>query len=381
MANSKKIMIISGEASGDLHGSNLVREYLRLDPDAKFYGIGSTKMAELGVDILHDSKDLAVIGIFEVLARLRIILKVMSDIKRRLKEDKPDLLILIDYPDFNLRIAAYAKKIGVKVLYYISPQVWAWRQGRVKKMAKMIDKMAVIFPFEEEYYLKENMDVTYVGHPLADCVKATVEPEQYRAQLNIPDDAKVITVLPGSRMSEIKLLLSELLGACEALNEMDKSYYFLLSCAPTIEADIIKSAFEQCDIRGQVIEGNIYNAINASDFVITKSGTSTLETAMLTTPMLIVYKVSYLTYLIGKTFIKVDHIGLANIVAGERVVPELIQDNASWLKIADEVSRIMGDKKLYDATRAKLEIVREKLLAKTGASKNTAKLAKEILYK
>lgn len=372
-------MMIAGEASGDMHGANLILEYKKLRVDARFYGIGSSKMRDAGMEILFDSKEIAVVGLFEVLAHFNLIYKALSGIKKIIIQDKPDILVLIDYPDFNLRVASFAKKAGVKVLYYISPQVWAWRQGRVKKMAKIIDKMAVIFPFEEKFYKKENMDVTFVGHPLAGHVRSTISKEEYRKSLNIPDDSKVITILPGSRKSEITLLLDDMLKACQLINESDKSYYFLISCAPTIERDVIVRATSRYNINARIIDGNAYNAIASSDFVITKSGTSTLETAILGVPMIIVYKVSALTYSIGKRFISVPHIGLVNIVAEERVVPELIQNEATPENIARSALLIIGNKALYETTRAKLISVKEKLGA-SGASKNTAELIKKTLY-
>ena len=378
MTDKKKIMIIAGEASGDLHGSNLIKEYKKIDSGAHFYGIGSSKMRDAGMEVLHDSSDLAVVGIFEVLAHFRVIYRVFNELKRRLVNDKPDLLILIDFPDFNLRLASFAKKVGIKILYYISPQVWAWRKSRVKKMAKIIDKMAVILPFEESFYRAENVDVTFVGHPLVDCVKPAVSKEEYRKGLNILNDAKVITVLPGSRKNEINLLLEEMLSACEMIYKKDNKSYFLVSCAPTIEINAVKEVFDRFDLNGQIIQSNLYDAIASSDFVITKSGTSTLETALLGIPMVIVYKVSYLSYLIGKAVIDVPYIGLANIIADEMVVPELLQKDANAAKIAQEAVRIIGDKDIYDNIYNKLKMVKEKL-GKTGASENTANLIKEML--
>jgi lipid-A-disaccharide synthase len=375
-------MIVAGEASGDLHGANLIKEYRKIDSFADFYGIGSSNMKAAGMEVLYDSKEIAVVGIFEVLSHLRVIYRALSGLKKRLLNDKPDLLILIDFPDFNLRLAAYAKKIGVKVLYYISPQVWAWRQKRVKKMAKIIDKIAVIFPFEEEFYLKENMDVTFVGHPLADCVKPSVTKDEYRRNMNIPDNAKVITVMPGSRAGEINRLLDEMLGACRLIQDKDESYYFLVSCAPTIDSEVIRAALKRFNLNGQIIQGDVYNAVFSSDFVITKSGTSTLEIAILGIPMVIVYKVSPLSYLIGKWIFRINLpcIGLANIVAGERVVPELLQKEVSAERIAGEVLKVMGDKAAYDEILNKLGMISGKL-GDERASKNTANLVKEILYR
>lgn len=380
MAEDKKIMIVAGEASGDLHGSNLIKEYRKLDESAHFYGIGSTKMRATGMEVLYDSREIAVVGILEVLSHIRPIMRALSGLKKRLRTDRPDLLILIDFPDFNFMLAKYAKKIGVKVLYYISPQVWAWRRGRVKKIAKLVDKMAVIFPFEVELYEKEGVDVSFVGHPLVDCVKPTISKEEYKEKLGIPEGRRVITVMPGSRENEIKRLLDELLGACEIIQSKEPESWFMVSCADSVDRAVILDAIKRHRIDACLIEGGVYDAINASDFVIAKSGTTTLEVAILAVPMVIVYSTSAFTYFLGTKVFGIDssRIGLANIVYGENVVPELIQEDLNRGKIAAEVLSILNDKERYVAMKGKLETVKEKL-GSSGASEKIARLVKDIL--
>ncbi|MBW2636356.1 MAG: lipid-A-disaccharide synthase [Deltaproteobacteria bacterium] len=376
---SKKIMIIAGEASGDLHGSNLVKALLSKDSSLKFYGIGGEKLKSAGVDIIADSSDMAVVGLTEVVSKLGFILKVRHRLKKSIREEHPDLLILIDYPDFNISLAKVAKKSNVKVFYYISPQVWAWRKRRVNDLARCVDRMAVILPFEKEVYDRVPLDVGFVGHPLLDTVKRTRSRSETLSELGLETDGKIVAILPGSRENEVTRLLPEMLGAAEILKERIPSVQFVLPLAGTLPIEMITTIAENYSVDIKIVRNNdCYDAVGESDMAIVASGTATLEVALLEIPMIIVYKVSPFTYYVGKTFIDVEHIGLVNIIAGKRVVPELIQGDATARAIAEETEKILSDRALRDRITKDLRNVRQGL-GTPGAAERTAGLAYELL--
>ena len=371
-------MIVAGEASGDLHGSRLVQEALRLDPELKFFGIGGSQMRDVGVDTLVDSREMAVVGLVEVLAHFDVIYRAFTTLRKIIRTEPPDLLILIDYPDFNLRLAKVAKRAGVKVLYYISPQVWAWRVGRVKKIARLVDRMAVVFPFEVPFYEREGVPVMFVGHPLVDTVRPTMERPTAQACFGLDLERTTVGLFPGSRRSEIKELLPTILDSAKLLKERFAALQFILPLASSLEQADIAPYLDGCGLDIQVVSGQGYDVMQVCDAIITVSGTVTLEIALMGVPMVIIYRVSPLTYQIGKRLIKVDHIGICNIVAGERVVQELIQHEAEPEKIAAEIGRILTDKEYATVMITKLRGVREKL-GSGGASQRVARLALEIL--
>ena len=376
---SKKILIVAGEASADLHGSNLIKAIKELNPNIHFYGIGGEKIRGLGVDVLFDSSSMAVVGVMEVFSKLRTILKALRELKRSLDIYHPDLVILIDYPDFNLYLAKFAKKRGIPVLYYISPQVWAWRGGRVKKIARLVNKMLVILPFELRFYEKERLDVEFVGHPLIDIVKPELSKKDALKRFGLDKDKMTIGLLPGSRKSEVKLLLPEMLKAAEILEEKLGNLQFVLPVASTIDKiDIDRIISKRKNyLKINVITSNIYDAINISRVVIVASGTATLEAAIMNSPMVIIYKVSPLTYLIGKLLVRIENIGLVNVVAGRRVVPELIQSNVTPERIANEVIEIFGNNELYFTIKNELAWVKEKL-GSPGASLRAAGIVENM---
>lgn len=377
---SKRILIIAGEASGDLHGANVIKAAKGLDTTIRFYGIGGQRIREMGADVLFDSSDMAVVGVMEVLSKLRTILRAFRALKKSLDVYRPDLVILIDYPDFNLHIAKSARKRGIPVLYYIGPQIWAWRGGRVKKIAKLVDKMLVIFPFEVPFYEKERLDVEFVGHPLVDAVKTKFPREEALERFKLDGDRITIGLLPGSRMSEVRLLLPEMLKAAEILNGRLDRPQFVLPVASTINRSEIEKIIRNiCNgVKVNVIEDHIYDIINVSTVLIVASGTVTLEAAIINSPMVIVYKVSPLTYLVGKLLVRVKHIGLVNLMAGKRIVPELIQCDVTPGRIADEVMSILQDKDLRLKIKNDLSQVRRRL-GGTGASRRVARIATEML--
>ena len=371
---NKRIMIMAGEASGDLHGASLVSEAKKLDPSLEFIGIGGIRMREAGVETLVDAAEMAVVGLVEVVAHFDVIAKAFLRLRNILKNDPPDLLILIDYPDFNLRLAKVARECGVPVLYYISPQVWAWRVGRVKKIARLVDHMAVVFPFEVPFYEKAGVPVTFVGHPLADRVR----PEMSRAvafeAFGLDPDRRTIGLFPGSRKGEVKTLFPTILESARLLKERFPDLQFILPLASSLKLGDIEPLIAASGLDVRVIDGQVYDVMQVCDAIITVSGTVTLEIALMGTPMVIIYRVSPLTYQIGKRLIKVDHIGICNIVAGERVVPELVQHDAELEKITAEIARILTDDAYATEMRNKLALIREKL-GKAGGSLNVARLA------
>jgi lipid-A-disaccharide synthase len=371
-------MIVAGEASGDLHGANLVRAMDKLSPGLSFFGIGGSRMRAAGVDTLVDASEMAVVGLIEVIAHFDVISRAYLTLKKIISSNPPDLLILIDYPDFNLRIAGLAKRAGVPVLYYISPQVWAWRVGRVKKIARVVDRMAVVFPFEVPFYEKEGVPVSFVGHPLVDTVSPTMSRDEARMQFGLDDRRRTVGLFPGSRHGEIKRLLPTILAAAKLLNERFDDLQFILPLASSLTLADINHYLDSSGLSVTVIEGKGYDVMQVCDAIITVSGTVTLEIALMAVPMVIIYRVSPLTYAIGVRLIKVDHIGICNIVAGERVVRELLQHDAEPVRIADEISHILTDPDYAAGIRRKLSRVKEKLGSGGGAAR-AAGLALEMI--
>jgi lipid-A-disaccharide synthase len=371
-------MIVAGEASGDLHGGNLIREMQRIDPGLSFYGMGGERMRAAGAELLADAADTAVVGLTEVLFRLGAILRAMQRLKGSLKRERPALVILIDYPDFNLPLARAARRMGLKVLYYISPQVWAWRKGRIKTITKSVDRMAVILPFEEAFYREAGVDVTFVGHPLLDEVRKKYPRTEAMKRFSLKDEATTIALLPGSRLSEVERLLPEMLKACRILMDTLSPLQFLLPLAGTLNPDLVRDILRQHPVPVNVIRDDIYDVIAVSDAAIVASGTATLETALLETPMVVVYKVSTPSYAIGRRCIRVDHISLVNIIAGRTVVPELIQQEANPHRIATEVRELVVQRRKAREMKTALAAIREKL-GSPGASRRTAEMACAML--
>ena len=371
-------MIVAGEASGDLHGGNLVRAMRQIDPDLSFYGVGGKRMQAAGVELFADAADMAVVGLTEVAFKLGMILRVMRRLKTLLKKAPPDIVILIDYPDFNLPVARAARKRGIKVLYYISPQVWAWRKGRIETIRKTVDRMVVILPFEEKFYRDAGMDVTFVGHPLLDEVRKKYPRSEALKRFGLREEEITIAILPGSRRSEVAVLLPEMLRACRILTEKISPLQFVLPIAGTLDPAFVRDILRQFPVQVNVIRDEIYDIIAVSDAAMVASGTATLETALLETPMVVVYKVSGVSYAVGRRFIRVDHISLVNLIAGRTVVPELIQDDANPERIAAEVRELITRRDKAREMKLALAEIRGKL-GTPGASRRTAQIACAML--
>jgi len=374
----KKILIVTGETSGDHHGARVIKELRKLHPAISVCGIGGNELEKTGTELLYHSRYLSVIGIIEVLASASHIFKAFQAVKKQIKTAPPDLLILIDYPDFNLRIASIAHKKKVPVLYYISPQIWAWRRGRAKKIARIVDNMAVIFPFETKFYEEVGLPVRFVGHPLLDREVKPQNPPKEIIAIKQSSGNPVIGLLPGSRKGEIKKLLPIMLKAADIIKKKLPSAQFIIPLAPGIERDFINPMLAQTEIDSRMTTDCFYETLEACDMAIVASGTATLETAVMLKPMVIIYKVSLMTYLIGKMLIRVPFIGLANLVAGKKVVPELIQNDATPEKIAAETTAILNDPHRLEEIKTDLAAVK-KSLGEKGASKEVASQAYEMI--
>lgn len=372
------VLIVAGEASADLHGSNLVRAMKDLEPGVVFRGIGGKRMRSEGVDIITPSSEMAVVGLTEVLPKLRAIVGTYMKLTRILKKENPDLLILIDYPDFNIRLSGAANRSGVPVLYYISPQVWAWRRGRVEKLRKRVDRLAVILPFEEDFYRQRGLEAEFVGHPLLDAVPEQLDRRVALKALGVEGASPIVGILPGSRKEEVTNLLPVMVDAAAALKASFPGLLCLLPRASTIPRGLIESMLGDAGMEIKIIEDDIHRVLKACDLALVASGTATLETALMQTPMVILYKVSPLSYWIGKQVIKVPAIGLPNLVAGKPIVPELIQGEATPERLVREVLPLLKDGERRRTMVHELNKVREKL-GRTSASRRTAQIAVEMV--
>ena len=378
-SNFPKIFLIAGEASGDLHGAGIVRGLKEIFPGASFHGIGGGQMERAGVKLLFPSSDLAVVGLFEILSHARPIYQAFRKTIRWLRDERPDLLVLIDYPDFNFLVGKRAKKLGIPVFYYICPQVWAWRQGRIKTLRKFVDQIGVILPFEKEFLEKRGLDVQFVGHPLLDVVKAGRSKERFCMDHDIDPGSVLVSLLPGSRSGEIKRMLPLMKDASSILHERRGDVAFVLPVAPSL-SDGLRAMIEE-EVKGlpvKVIAGETYDAISASDLAMAASGTVTLEAAILDTPVIVTYKISRLTYFLGRRLIKVPYVSLVNLIAGRMIVPEILQDEATAERLALEAQAIIDDRARMDAIKKGLDLVRRKL-GSPGAGKRAAALAASLI--
>jgi lipid-A-disaccharide synthase len=336
-------------------------------------------MRQAGANLILDSSLLAVVGITEVFEKIGNLLGAYRQLKQFIITSHLSLLILIDFPDFNLLLARLAKKIRLPVLYYISPQVWAWRSGRVKKIADRVNKMAVILPFEVPIFLNAGLDVEFVGHPLLDLVGLNQQGSSSRVAEEWKGDP-LITLLPGSRTKEVRSLLPHMMRAAEIIRENRPGAKFILALAPGFSLEQAKGILTYSAVPLTIVQGETYRAIRAADLVLAASGTATLETAILNKPMVILYQVSPLSYWIGKALVKVRWIGLVNIVAGRRVVPELLQESAQGEAIAAEAIKILEDEPYRKEMLQGLAEVRAKL-GTPGAGARVAKMALEMMEK
>jgi len=376
-----RILLIAGEASGDIHGAHLVRELRRRRPELEISGIGGDYLRREGMNILVDSASVATMGLTEILSSAGKLISVYRRMKRFLREERPNLLVLIDYPEFNMLLAKYAKKLGIPVFYYISPQVWAWRRGRIRKIAARVDRLGVVFPFEAELYNEVAAGQTapdqplavFVGHPLVEVVKPQRSREETRRLHGFSEERPLLAILPGSRKKEVGLLLRPAVEAAAALRA--EGWQAVIALAHTLSEADLAAALDGAPLDIPVIAGDTYDLVNAADAALVASGTATLETALLGRPMVVMYRVSNLTYAIAKRLIRVDHIGMPNLILGRRVFPELVQDEVTAANLVTAVHEVRGRDAEIQAAIVELRAQ----LGRPGAAGRAAELALELI--
>jgi lipid-A-disaccharide synthase len=375
---AKSVVIVAGEASGDAHAARLVNELRKLDNSISFRGMGGDNLRKADVDVFIDMAELAVVGIVEVLLKYNMIKAELNKLKQNIADNPPDLLILVDYQEFNQRLAAYAKSIGIKVLFYIGPQVWAWRPKRVYKMGKIVDHIAVILPFEKKLYEDADVPVTFTGHPLTKEVIINKTKQQARTQLKI-DDKITLGLFPGSRSGEIKRVLPILLETAALIKKEKPQIQFILPVASTIKNDALTPFNSSIDELSVITTKEpFHDVIQACDVILTASGTATLEIGLLEVPMVIVYKIAALSHFILKFLVSIKHLGLVNIIPGKEIVREFIQQDAKPKDISKEALKLLNDKTYYDSMQHELSLIRQQLGDGDG-SKNVAKLAYKMI--
>lgn len=374
------VMFSAGEASGDKHAAAVFRAMRERMPNLRAIGMGGVAMRAAGVELLVDSSALGVVGLGEVLRHYGALRRALTTMQQAVCEQRPDLLICVDYKEFNLKLARHAKACGLKVLFYVSPQVWAWRPGRIKKYGQAIDMMAVIFPFETTYYEAKNIPVRYVGHPLADRVHASAPREVLMREFGLSFAQPVVGLLPGSRKAEIDRLLPLMLESAARLAADRSDIQFILPRAASIPEDRLRPFLSPAHVEVKVIPERSHDVLACCDAAMVASGTATLEAALMQVPMAILYKVSPLTYALLKPLIRIPDIGLANIVAGRRIVPEFVQGAAKPSAVAEEIKRMLEDADYAARMRNDLAEVKEKL-GPGGGVERMADLACEMLAK
>jgi lipid-A-disaccharide synthase len=372
-----KIMISVGEASGDLHGASVANALKLLQPDVQLVGMGGQAMRDAGVDIIYDIADLGVIGFVEVVKNLRRLFKLRDFLSDYMEQERPDVLVIIDYPGFNVRLAKVAQQKGIPVVSYISPSAWAWGKGRAKELAQIVERVAAIFPFEADVYREAGAKVTFVGHPLLDIVKPAMERDEALRHFNARPDQYHILLMPGSRQQEITSLLPDMLAAGEKIVEQVPNCQFFLPVASTISREMLQNIIDKYKVPVTVTIGNNYDLMNICDLAIASSGTATLETSLMKVPTVIVYRLATLTYVLGKLLVKIPDIGLPNIIAGRRIMPELLQSEVTPANIARQSIALLTDKAVREQAMADLTEVREKL-GETGAVNRVAQVILEV---
>jgi len=339
------LFVSAGEASGEAYGALLIEELRSRLPDVKFFGLGGARMQALGFEPVVRSEDVAVMGITEVIRHMPRIYGEYLRLKRSIQARQPNLAILIDFPDVNLRLAEELKRLGIPVIFFVSPQLWAWKKGRIKRVQKFVDRMLVIFPFEEPFYRERGVSATYVGHPLADLPQPSVTREQFAAENGLIASKTWIALLPGSRAKEIRLNLPEMLAAAAELTAIYPDLQFVLPLAPTLTDQQVEQVQrllgEVAPGSGVVTVRDARAALSHSRASVVASGTATIEAALVGNPFLVVYRVSPITYWIAKRVVTVPHVAMVNLVAGERLVPELIQDDFTKDKIVQELKPLL----------------------------------------
>ncbi|MFP4015624.1 MAG: lipid-A-disaccharide synthase [Halanaerobiales bacterium] len=368
-----KIMVVAGEVSGDMHASRVVREIKKIASDIDFFGMGSDSLRDEGVRILIDPMEVSTIGFFEAFKNIRTHLSHLKILKKAIDTEKPDVIFLVDNSGFNMMMARAAYKKGIPVVNYFSPSAWVWGKWRARWMARYNATIASVFPMEARVYREAGAEVVFVGHPLVDIVNVSESNEEIYSDLEIDSEKKIISLLPGSRTQEIDKLLPEMLQTAERIQKIRNEYQFLLPLAKGVDKSKISKMAAEYNLILKLVDDNTYEVMKISDLIIVASGTATLEAAILGTPMVIIYKVGSLSYYLGKKLVKVDYIGLPNIIADREIVPELIQEQADADHLYTTVMQLLS--KSYDLGKLKTELnyIKEKL-GSSGAVKRTAEL-------
>lgn len=371
-------MIVVGEASGDILGADLIKELNLLSPDLNCYGLGGEKMLQVGFNAQVNASELSVVGLVEIIKHYPRLRGILNKMKKLLENKPPDLLILIDSPDFNLPLAKEAKRLGIKVMYYVSPQIWAWRKSRIKIIKKCIDMMAVVFPFEVKFYEEAGVTAKYVGHPLAKQAKVSMDKNDFFTHELLDVDKKLIGLFPGSRRSEIEKNYPTLLAAAEELSKIRQDIQFITPIASTLAKEFIHSFTHSTNLKIHTTKADIYNVINACDAIAAASGTVTLQITLMQTPMLLMYKISPFSYHILQRIVNFTYAGIANVVADKEIYREYIQNDANPINIANELNKLLSDHDYTDKMKLEMHEIK-KLLEKKDGSASTAKLAMELI--
>ena len=364
-----RVMISCGEPSGDLYAGALAAEIRRKEPEADIFGFGGTRLAAAGARLIGDFQGFSVTGLTEALRVLPRSFAMLRVLAAAARDQRPDVFVAIDFPDFNFRLMAAIHRLGVPVVYYVSPQLWAWRSGRMKTMKRYVDRVLVIFPFEEELYRREDVPVEFVGHPLVDLVRVRQPREALLREHGLQPDAPTVALLPGSRPNELRRIVPVIAASLPLIASRVPGVQFLVAAAPNLPDDLF------APLAAPIVHERTDDVLAASDVVITASGTATLQAALHERPMVVVYKLSPLTYRLGKPFVHVDTYAMANLVAGKRIVPELIQDDFTPARVAEECVRLLSDTELRGRTQMELRRVRERL----GGAGASARAAEAVL--
>jgi lipid-A-disaccharide synthase len=364
-ADTPVIMLSAGEASGDLHGATLCRALRELAPGARLVGMGGARMAAAGMEVVADPTGHAVVGMSEAVGRIPGLYRAYRALVRRIYEERPRALVLIDFPEFNLRLARQARRAGVPVVYFIPPQLWAWRRGRIRQMARRVTRVLAVFPFEQALYEEAHVAVDFVGHPLLDVLPLHLTRDDARRRLGLDPAASVVGLLPGSRREEVARLLPPMLEAARRLAAVDPRRRFLIGAAPTVDraqvAALLAAAAKTDGPRVEIVEGLTHELMAGSDVVLIASGTATLEAALLGAPMVVCYRVSRLTETVARMLARVPWISLPNIVAGRTAVPEVLQDEVTGHRLASEALHLLEDAAAATAQRAAFKEIRGRL--------------------
>lgn len=368
--NSNSILIVAGEVSGDIQGGKLVKAIKELSPEIKIAGIGGDNMSSAGMELLRSVDEMSFLGFTEIIKHLPFVRKVMNELLKWIEIERPKIVLLIDYPGFNLRLAEKAKKLGCKIIYYISPQIWAWGKGRIKKIAGVVDQMIVIFPFEEELYRNAGVAVEFVGHPILENLEVNSSKEDFFSENDLDSDEILIGLLPGSRTQEVESLYKTMIDAVELLKSEFPNAQSITAKSPVLD----NTVYDKIAGNDRLKQTNkTYDVMKHSDLLFVASGTATLESACFGTPFIVVYRVSPISWFIGKMLVKIDSIGLVNIVAGKKIAPELLQSDLTPARLAREALNILKDEKSYAETSSELLKVKN-LLGEPGASKKAAEI-------